>query len=145
MKRLTSTINPLPFKLGNCNLSQSEGSYVNLKYLQEIAGGDLNFITGIINLFLEQSPGNVKNLNIYAEQKDWESLKKLAHKMRSPLTLVGVDKLLELLSLLEADYNKMKTMDSISSILSLFTEIWEKAIIELQIKLDNLNRQGILE
>ncbi|MDQ4140974.1 MAG: hypothetical protein M3142_10665, partial [Bacteroidota bacterium] len=130
MPKKKQTTTPFSFSL------KSQGNYVNLNYLKEIAGGDLNFITDIINLFLQQSPENVKNLNFYAKQKDWESLKKLAHKMRSPITLVGIEKLLELLPKLEADGSQIKTLESIPSIVNLFTEVWEKAIIELQLQLD---------
>ncbi|WP_158267438.1 Hpt domain-containing protein [Adhaeribacter arboris] len=132
-------------KTRDYNASPPEANYINLTYLQEIAGGDVRFMSDIIILFLQQSPENVKNLNFLAKQNDWENLRKLVHKMRSPITLVGIEKLLKLLTKLEANTSKLIRLESVPSLVNLFTEVWEKAVIELQIKLNNLSQNNLEE
>ena|SRR5687768_1029996 len=67
----------------------------NLDYLQALANGNEQFIKEMISIFLVEMPQEIKSLEESIRKKSFEKIKLAAHKLRSTLPFVGLDKVIE--------------------------------------------------
>jgi len=65
--------------------------YVNLDYLEEISGGDLDFKKELIRIFLHQIPEFLSNMNLYLSDHQNENLAKEAHTAKSSVLIFMMD------------------------------------------------------
>ncbi|MGZ3901030.1 MAG: Hpt domain-containing protein, partial [Bacteroidia bacterium] len=63
----------------------------NLSYLLSLSKGDKGFIKNMINVFLEENPKEVNNLEQSINEKDFDKIKAAAHKLKSTIPFVGLD------------------------------------------------------
>ena len=63
----------------------------NLNYLKELSNGNAEFVNEMIRLFLAEIPGEIQNLEKGIEEKDYDSIKQSAHKMKSTIPFVGLN------------------------------------------------------
>ena len=68
-------------------------SYTDLKYLQNITEGDTESMREIILLFLEQVPEFIGNLKKYLAEGKYDELGNEAHKAKSSVMILGMEKL----------------------------------------------------
>ncbi len=61
--------------------------FVNLDYLEEISGGDLDFKKELIRIFLHQIPEFLSNMNKYLYENQNENLAKEAHTAKSSVMI----------------------------------------------------------
>lgn len=71
--------------------SKAAAVTVNLNYLKDFSGGDAGFIAEMIQMFLEQTPDELKLLEVYLERQEWKKLGKLAHKMKPNYLMMGMN------------------------------------------------------
>jgi HPt (histidine-containing phosphotransfer) domain-containing protein len=65
--------------------------FVNLNYLEEISGGDLDFKKELIRIFLHQIPEFLSNMNKYLSENQNENLAKEAHTAKSSVLIFMMD------------------------------------------------------
>ena len=66
----------------------------NLDYLHALAKGNQAFIEEMIGIFIKENPTEISHLEKGIVEKDFELIKTSAHKMRSTIPFVGLDKLI---------------------------------------------------
>ncbi|MBV6445759.1 MAG: hypothetical protein IFNCLDLE_02044 [Ignavibacteriaceae bacterium] len=71
-------------------MNSAEFKYIRLDYLDELTGGDEEIMEEMLKLFLENTPVSLKNLGELCTQKNYEELKKAAHKFKPTLSYVGI-------------------------------------------------------
>jgi HPt (histidine-containing phosphotransfer) domain-containing protein len=64
----------------------------NLDYLHQMSGGDELFVKEMVKLFLKQVPLELEKLSTAAS--DSQTVKQIAHKLKSSVSMVGADYLL---------------------------------------------------
>lgn len=74
---------------------------INLSYLVEMSCGDQNFINDMIKLFINKVPNEIELLEKAIDDKDYDTVKKISHNMKSSLPIFKLDELLKHLNLLE--------------------------------------------
>lgn len=67
----------------------------DLSYLIAISKGNKAFIDEMIDIFLTENPLEIELLESAIEELDYEGIKAYAHKMKSTIPFVGLDKLIE--------------------------------------------------
>lgn len=67
----------------------------DLSYLLAISKGNKAFIDEMIDIFLSENPLEIELLESAIEELDYEGIKAYAHKMKSTIPFVGLDKLIE--------------------------------------------------
>lgn len=72
---------------------QDSGKLVNLDSLRELSKGDESFILEMITVFFEDIPAYVSEMRNALDNMDILELSKLAHKLKSPLNIIGVSAL----------------------------------------------------
>jgi CheY-like chemotaxis protein/HPt (histidine-containing phosphotransfer) domain-containing protein len=75
----------------------------NFNSLVIACGGSPSIAKNILKLFISQTPGNMKDLKIFLEKKEWESFKNLCHKMKSSYALLGFQQVKKILEEMEND------------------------------------------
>ncbi len=65
----------------------------DLTYLTGMAGGNIEVIKEMIDLFIEQVAEISEEMNVSLEKKDWLHLSKLAHKAKSSVSIMGMNEL----------------------------------------------------
>jgi len=95
--------------------------HINLGYLESITDGNNELIKELIAIFIEQVPEFNEGFEKGIEEKDWNQIAAVAHKAKSSVISMGMDKLgntdlknLELLAkLLLLDDLKSKSDDEV--------------------------------
>lgn len=71
----------------------SKFKYIRLDYLNELTGGDDEIMGEMMNLFSENTPDVLARLRSLYNSKDWEEIKKVAHKFKPTLSYMGIKEL----------------------------------------------------
>lgn len=74
---------------------------IDLSYLLEMSCEDQNFVNEMIGLFVNKVPNEIDLLEKAITNKDYDSVKKIAHNMKSTLPIFKLDDLMKHLSELE--------------------------------------------
>ena len=67
----------------------------NLDYLTELSKGNTAFIAEMISIFLTENPEEIRLLEKGIKEQNFPAIKAAAHKMKSTIPFVGLDKLIE--------------------------------------------------
>jgi CheY-like chemotaxis protein/HPt (histidine-containing phosphotransfer) domain-containing protein len=62
----------------------------DLNMIHSVSGGDAAFIKKMILLFIDTVPQNVQELVDATDQKNWEQVSKMAHKLKSTIDSMGI-------------------------------------------------------
>ena len=75
---------------------------IDLTYLEQITKGNENFFLSMLDIFMEQNPADMKLLGKAVQANDFENIKIMAHKIKTSVVFVGLDKYIrELLAEME--------------------------------------------
>lgn len=107
----------------------------DLTYLKSLSKGDDTFVQQMITIFVNQTPPAVEQLEESLLNKDFVTLKAVAHKMKPSFSFVGVNSLREKVEALEK--NAMQPTD-ISTMDKLIKEIKTVALTAVK-ELENEN------
>ncbi len=92
----------MPKKENGSAVSTSH-TLVDLSYLRKMSNNNQDFINEIIGTFLNSMPGSVAEINLNAEQGNWEQVAKLVHKIKPTITLMGIHTLKDKIISLEQE------------------------------------------
>jgi HPt (histidine-containing phosphotransfer) domain-containing protein len=73
----------------------------DLTYLEDLSGGNNTIVVDIIQLFLQQTPGDFDTLTQHVESSNWEAAYKMAHHIKPTLAYVGANDMRDELNLVE--------------------------------------------
>ncbi len=91
----------------------STSKEINLAELYELAKGDEEFIKEMIELFLEQSPSDIQEIGKAIKENDFDTIRAIAHRMKTSVGFMGLRPLLKPLSKMEALAEVNDSMDKI--------------------------------
>jgi len=110
-------------------------SELDLTYLNEISGGDEEFIVDMIETFLEETPKDVDDMKTQLEGQNWSELGKVAHKLKSSIKMFGFETLKNQVLFLEQSGKSGDNIDVLPAKVSEFLAGLEGAMTELRAKL----------
>lgn len=108
---------------------------IDLTYLDEVAGDDLEFKSEMIKRFSDQTPEYISMINNAIKEENISDVKRIAHKMKPTFLYVGLKEIQEKVEILE---QKAERKDDFNSIKRLWEEIlinFDEAEILLRQKL----------
>lgn len=103
-----------------------------MNYLESISNGNKNFIIDLIDLFFEQIPEYQKKLVELHKKEEWFELGRAAHKAKSALIMMGMEKLAGELKKLEENTKEGKNIGEYQEIIVKFVNDTNVAITELR-------------
>lgn len=86
---------------------------VDLSYLNDVAGGNVEFVIDMIDIFLEQTPGYFEELGAAIQQQNWKATGDVAHKIKPTLAFVGAEDLRVKMAGIEANARSGVNLDTI--------------------------------
>jgi len=116
LRTIESTINKAEFKI-----------LYDLKKLEKMSKGNINFIKKMCALFVKITPDHLKKMNSSYEQRNINDLKKLAHKMKPSVDYMGIESLKQDINDLEHlnkdDYSAKKLKSLIENIVNILLNV----------------------
>ncbi|MGN6165386.1 MAG: PAS domain S-box protein [Flavisolibacter sp.] len=100
---------------------ENSNKIYNLDYLYEM--DDVNYMKEVLAMFLETTPALMEEIKMNALYENWEDVHKKAHKLKSSLGILQVDKMLNDTSLIESLAKQKEQLDKIPVLIqSLFDQ-----------------------
>lgn len=92
----------------------------NLEKLEELSGGDRDFIVSVMSVFVEETPSDLQDLEQAVKAGDYNAVYKCAHKIKPNVDLLGMEETKSLILQVEA---KAKENDGLPAIEEMYTVI----------------------
>jgi len=68
-----------------------ESIEINLDYLKNISKDDIQFVSEMIHIFINEIPPAIKKLHLAHEKEEWSTVCGIAHRIKSNYMMVGMD------------------------------------------------------
>ncbi|MCX6181501.1 MAG: response regulator [Bacteroidetes bacterium] len=101
------------------NAENMEQPMVDISYLKSLSEGNDEFVTEMLTIFSEDTPVLMQQMKVAVDNEDWKKTSQLAHKYRSPLALLGIKPIEEIMNKIEYS---AKEKSNLSEIKVLFKE-----------------------
>jgi HPt (histidine-containing phosphotransfer) domain-containing protein len=106
--------------------------FINMEYLDSVAGGDSGVIVELISLFKEQSAEISKEMESLLVDKDYTSLGLLAHKAKSSVAIMGMAEMAQMLKTFELQAKNAEEIHLYGSYIERFKKDTQEAVRELE-------------
>lgn len=103
----------------------------SIESLQEIAGGDEEFMAVIAKTFLDEIPPDLKSMTLAVENNNKPLAYQFAHKMKPNLEMLGLN-LTKDITAIESWTNTSRSKSTIQPQVEKINSILEKVFIELK-------------
>ena len=90
-----------------------DNALYDLSLVKAISGGDQTFVKSMVMLFLETVPSMLQQMQAASDNRDWELLSKLAHKMKSTIDSMSIFQLQDLIRKIEADGKNLHQVENL--------------------------------
>jgi HPt (histidine-containing phosphotransfer) domain-containing protein len=91
--------------------------YVKLNYLEELSNGNKDFMIEIINIFVQQVPEFILNMNNFLKDGNYDSLIREAHTAKSSALVFKMEETAEVLKKIEITANE-NNKNSVSALIT---------------------------
>ena len=105
--------------------------FINTEYLESVSGDDPEIIREIVDMFKEQVVEVYDGMKSLFAEKDYQSLGLLAHKVKSSVSIMGMNDLAIMLKSFELMAKEGKQPDKYLSYIERFREETGAAVTEL--------------
>lgn len=95
------------------SIENSSSPTPDLAFLKEMLGEDKETLKEVLQIFLEEGPILLNQLQRAAQEKDHDSLNKITHKMIAELTTVGVTSVVYDLKRINKSSREMVDLDKV--------------------------------
>ena len=106
--------------------------HIDLNYLENMSGGDKELMKEMIDIFIEQVPEFVSEMNLHLKNSNNAGLAAVAHKAKSSISIIGLVQLIEDLKAFEMNVNNNIKQDTYKSFISNFESTCNQAILQLK-------------
>jgi HPt (histidine-containing phosphotransfer) domain-containing protein len=121
----------------NVFMQFNEERITDLGYLKDLANGDTEFIKDMLRTFIEQVPVYVSSLNEALAKEDWPAVRAVAHKMSSPLGMLGISRLEEVIRKIEDYAHNRIRLEEVTELVGLTENVCRTVVRELEQELQN--------
>lgn len=81
----------------------TEEKLYDLKNVHDVARGNNDFILALVKIFIDTIPADSKAMLKAAEEKKWDMVSKLAHKLKSTIDTMNITSIKEVIRIIEMD------------------------------------------
>jgi HPt (histidine-containing phosphotransfer) domain-containing protein len=92
---------------------QATGTRYDLSYLNQVFQGNREMVNNIINLFLQQVPEYVHQMEECIRKNEPMSLHPLAHKAKSSIAMLGIKDMEDDIIQIEQDSKHLRNLDAL--------------------------------
>ena len=114
--------------------NKSAKKTINLEYLINIMSGKKDLIRETIEIFVKQANEDLPMINEAIKKDDYSTVKRFAHRMKSTITMMGIDSLSPVLEEMETLGNEKNNMERIKELNEKLNETYAQALEEIKIE-----------
>ncbi|MFC6999305.1 hybrid sensor histidine kinase/response regulator [Rufibacter roseus] len=118
-----------------------EPLHVDLSYLELFANGNIEFMLDILQMFIDQTPGQVQELTRAVSFSNWAETRTIAHKIKPSLALVGIREIEELNSEIEQSALHRSNTEQIPSLVQKMVVFVDRAVKVLEQEINLLKNK----
>ncbi|MBC7849081.1 MAG: Hpt domain-containing protein [Chitinophagaceae bacterium] len=104
----------------------------DLTMVETISGGDMGFITKMVQLFNDTMPKNLTDLQEALKAENWEMVGKHAHKMKSTIDSMGITALKDDIRAIEHGGKNKSNVESIPALVDNVANVLGQCISQLK-------------
>lgn len=104
----------------------------DISKLENILEGDTDLLNSMIEIFIQLINESILNFEEAFSQNDFESIRKLAHKIKPSLDQMGVDSIMNNIKTVEKYDVSVGSKSELGSMIENITEVLKKVIIDLE-------------
>ncbi len=117
--------------------------HINMAYLEEMSGGDKQFVIEMITDCKEKLPAYINELTNAMDKKNIDDVRFFSHKLHSSFHIVGALELATLSGVIEQMAKTHQSTDKIVIEVDKITPIYSQVVTELNEELKRLNSCGV--
>ncbi len=123
------------------------GKVINLDYLYTSVGGNKEIIVELFDIFLKDLPESLLALDEAVSKADYITIKKLSHKLKSTISVMGISELAPVLSEMESlgTAADPEGLETIRSLFGQVKEISRKAIVEIEEQKNDIDSLSFIQ
>ncbi len=110
----------------------NNSNVTDLTYLKQISNGDDHFIKEMIEVYIQQTPEAISNLEKYLKNKDWKMVRSVTHKIKPSFSFFGLTDLSEIANSIDEYCEKQIHLELLPDMISKVKSTSAKAMIELE-------------
>ncbi len=104
---------------------------IDLSYLENMSAGDNNLIKEMIDIFKEQVPEFISEMEMAIKNNDSKAMASVAHKAKSSAAIIGITELADFLKTLEKLASNNERTNEYPEFLKYFENISNESIKQL--------------
>lgn len=112
---------------------------IDLSYLEEVTGGSTEIIKQLLELFLDETPDQIKKLYESCGKSEWEEVRSEAHKLKPTFLYVGLQEAHELLAEIEHGARNREYLDKLAEMIKSVEEEFNKVKPEIDSIIQGIN------
>ena len=116
------------------NQQETHDTRVDLTYLEEITGGDQDFMNSILTTFVNETPSTIDKLLEATSQSDWWEVEQVAHQLKPSLQFIGLHQTLKHVKTIERNCKESIDMASIPDLVNSVIRDIQQSIAELKVE-----------
>ena len=120
--------------LARDEIPSNDDSLINLEFLSKAVLGNKETMISIIDIFIEQIPEDLLEINTAVLNADFMTIKKRAHRMKSSASILGINKLMIVLEELEILGQNQRDIDRVNVLQSQLIDLCNRLLKEAQNK-----------
>jgi HPt (histidine-containing phosphotransfer) domain-containing protein len=105
---------------------------VNLELLSKTVNGNKAVIISVIDVFIEELPKDITELNSAVSSGDFVTINRQCHKMRSSVSIMGINEMVCLLEEIEDLGSKAEGIEQIRNLSLQFNNMINRVMQEVQ-------------
>jgi HPt (histidine-containing phosphotransfer) domain-containing protein len=110
----------------------SEEKLYDLEQLNAIAAGNEEFVTKMVNMFLDMTPALVDRIEAGLQIQDWAEVKSAAHKMKPSVDMMGITVLHDVVRGIEANAKTATNLEKIPELYFTLSETLDNVYEQLR-------------
>ena len=139
--RLTSIESSKPFiEVSNGNEELGDDQLFSLKYLEKTSGANSEFEIRMLRSFIQNNTGHLARLKEALNEKDWDTIHRLAHKMIPQFRYLQIRRTEEKLKLVEQLTEQKKHLEKIPALVTEISSVTEEVLESLDDEIQKLER-----
>lgn len=113
----------------------SNDKLYDLDFVNEMAGGNQEFVQQLLTLFIQTVPESVKLINKYYEENDLNSLGKEAHKLKSTINTVQIPSFIDKIKDMEMIGKTGEGLERLPQLMEDFNQVIPTAVEQVKSEL----------
>jgi CheY-like chemotaxis protein/HPt (histidine-containing phosphotransfer) domain-containing protein len=108
----------------------------DFKLVEEIAGGDQEFIKRMMGMFVDTAPGLLSDLKLNIEAGNWDKASKIAHRMKSTIDSMNIKAIKVEIRQIETNGKQQVNLDEMPALLDRVSTVLTECIESVRKELE---------